>query len=203
MFETNPSAWRGMKHPDSDLVGLVYRFARPGRDVCGDRPRAIDVGCGPGRHVRFLNEAGYRAYGIDADPEMCACCHDNGVEAILTEARDYRPPEPPALALCWGVMMLLPDCPDIVARWRPQLVIADWRTRGNSCFDWPGNEPIASRPGWVRLHHPGHLLDGDEYRSHELSECEIPGYERIHWQRVARQTADEQHEWWQTVHRRR
>ena len=199
----NPTAWRGMKYPDSDLVGLVFRFARPGRDLSADRPRAIDVGCGPGRHVRFLTEVGFRAYGIDFDPEMCATARQNGVEVTLVAAHEHTPPAPLSLAVCWGVMMLLPDCPALVARWQPEIVIADWRTAGNSCFRWPGNTPVPERPGWVRLHQPSHILHGDEYRSHERSECEIPGYERIHWQRVARQTADEQHEWWQTVHRRR
>ncbi len=203
MSGMNPSAWRGMKYPDSDLVGLVFRFARPGRDVPGDGPRAIDVGCGPGRHIRFLNEVGYRAYGIDFDPEMCDTARRNGIEVTQVAAREHTPPAELALAVCWGVTMLLPDCPAIVAGWRPRLIIADWRTPGDSCFQWPGNVPLAERPGWVRLHHPDHILHGDEYRSHELAECEIPGYERMHWQRVTRKTADEQHEWYQTVHRRR
>lgn len=203
MIRTNPTVWRGLKYPDSDLVGLIYRFARPGRDVPGDAPFALDVGCGPGRHVRLLDEVGYRAAGIDADPEMCACCRDNGVHAVLADAAAYQPPEPPALVLCWGFMMLVPDGPEIIARWRPQIVIADWRTPQNSCFQWPGNEAMAGHPGWVRFRNPGHTLDGEIYRSHTLADCAIPEYDRLHWQQITRSTEGECNDWYQTVHRRR
>jgi SAM-dependent methyltransferase len=38
----------------------------------GDRRRVLDVGCGTGRHVQALREAGYDAYGADASEEMLA-----------------------------------------------------------------------------------------------------------------------------------
>jgi len=202
MSMKNPAQWRGMRYPDSDLVGLVFRYAKPGRDLPDSAPRAIDVGCGNGRHVRFLNEVGYRAFGIDIDPQMCETARDNGVEVLQIAVEQYRPVEPLGLVLCWGVMMLVPQIPEIVAGWNADVVIADWRTPNNSCFHWPGNVPLPDRPGFVRLNQPGHILHGCEYRSHQLSECQLPGYERIHWQLVVRETADEHHEWWQTVHRR-
>ena len=196
----NPRAWQGMKYPDSDVVGLVHRHARPGRDVPAGA-LALDVGCGPGRHVRLLSELGYRAVGLDSDPEMVAVAQGNGVEAVLASAADYRPAEPPALALCWGFMMLVADGPALIAGWQPALVIADWRSPRNDCFQWPGNEPQPG--GGRRLHHPGHTLHGQVYFAHELDQCELPGYERVHHQIVTRATPTDRHEWIQTVHRRR
>lgn len=198
----NPAAWRGLKYPDSDLVGLLFRFARPRRDLHQDNPPAVDVGCGPGRHVRLLNEIGYRAVGIDNDPEMCAAARENGVEVLQVAVEEYRPAVRPALVVCWGIMMLQPRVADIVAGWEPDIVIADWRAPSSSCFHWPDNTPVPGRPGWVRLCRPGHVLHNCVYRSHKLSDCRIPGYELVHWQRSVRETAEERHEWWQTVHRR-
>jgi len=198
----NPAAWRGMRYPDSDLVGLLFRFARPGRDVPNGRPFAVDVGCGAGRHVRLLNEMGYRAVGIDIDPEMCAAARHNGVDVLQVAVEEYRPPTPPELVVCWGIMMLQPQVAEIVSGWQPLIVIADWRAPSSSCFQWPDNTPVPGQPGWVRLCRPGHVLHGCVYRSHRLCDCQIPGYQRVHWQRSARQTKEDRHEWWQTVHRR-
>jgi SAM-dependent methyltransferase len=195
----NPAAWKGMRYPDSDLVGLVYRFALPGRHVQVPEPRAIDVACGPGRHVRFLGEVGYRAIGIDSDAEMCRTARDNGVEAIVGDVRSYRPPDPPVLAVCWGLTMIIRELPSLMAAWQPQFIIADWRTPANSCAAWPGNQPLDS--GAIRLNKPGHVLHNQEYFFYDLPACVIPGYDRLHWQRVNKATQDECNEWYQTVHR--
>jgi SAM-dependent methyltransferase len=196
----NPAAWKGMRYPDSDLVGLVYRHALPGRHVSSKEPRAVDVACGPGRHVRFLCEVGYRAYGIDSDPEMCRTGRDNGIDVVMADVRAYRPAEPLVLAVCWGLTMLVRELPSLMAAWEPEFIIADWRTPANSCTTWPGNVPLPS--GAVRLHRPGHVLHGQEYFFYNLDECVIPGYERLDWQRVTRMTGDECNEWYHTVHRR-
>jgi SAM-dependent methyltransferase len=66
----------------SDLVSLIHRFARPGHDFEASMPLAIDAGCGPDRHVRLLQDIGFRAVGIDDDPEMCAVAPQDGVEAL-------------------------------------------------------------------------------------------------------------------------
>jgi SAM-dependent methyltransferase len=196
----NPTAWKGMRYPDSDLVGLVYRFALPGKQVTSPQPRALDVACGPGRHVRFLNEVGYRAFGIDSDPEMYATAMANGVEAIAADVRTYRPDEPLDLAVCWGLTMLLRELPELIADWQARFIILDWRTPANSCVQWPGNERLPS--GAIRLNQPGHVLHRQEYFFYELDDCRIPGYERLHWQRVTRVAGAQSNEWFQTVHRR-
>ncbi|ANE36448.1 SAM-dependent methyltransferase [Campylobacter iguaniorum] len=46
------------KYPSDDVVTFVFRnFTRGGT--------ILDLGCGAGRHVKFLAEAGYNAYGCD------------------------------------------------------------------------------------------------------------------------------------------
>lgn len=197
---SNPKAWRGLKYPDSDLVGLVYRYARPGRDVPATEPFALDAGCGAGRHMRFLQDLGYHAAGIDSDVEMIEAARHNGLDVQLADARGYRPDRPPDLAVCWGFMMVVDDGPAVVASWSPQIIIADWRPRTNSCFQWPGNRPLPG--GAVHLRRPGHLLHDLTYHFHDLAECAIPGYRRVHWQHIAKHTADESNEWIQTVFQR-
>lgn len=196
----NPVAWRGLRYPDSDVVGLVFRFARPGRDFDTPQPRAIDVGSGPGRHVRLLCELGFEAYGIDRDAEMCQTAQENGVATVLGDIAEFTPPEPLDLALCWGFAPLVSDAPRLMARLGARIVIADWRTGENSFVTWAGNEPLPT--GGQRLCNPGHILHGQVYHHHAAAECELPGYDRIHMQRVTRSDANERNDWYQTVHRR-
>jgi len=47
-----------------EMPGLCKRL--------GERRRVLDVGCGTGRHVQALLEAGYDAYGADSSEEMLA-----------------------------------------------------------------------------------------------------------------------------------
>lgn len=193
---SNPTKWYGLKYPDSDLVGLVFRFARPSAP---GQP-AIDVGCGPGRHVKLLAEVGYDACGLDNDPKMIEQATANGQSARVADLITFRPAEPPGLVVGWGLMMLVPDAPALLAAWQPGCVIADWRTEHNTCLTWPGNQKLPD--GRTLLSQPGHTLDGQQYFFHTLVECEIPGYQRVHWQRVTKTTAGETNDWYQTVHRR-
>ena len=195
----NPSAWRGLKYPDSELVGLLYRFARPGRDVPAGAA-ALDVACGPGRHVRLLQELGYDALGLDADADMVATARANGVPVEHVDAAAYPPVAPPALVVCWGFMMLVPQGRALIASWRPQLVIADWRTPGNDCYRWPINQ--RQPDGGLRLSRPDHTLDGQVYYFHTAETAQLPGYERVWCQTLTKLAGDERHEWLQTVHRR-
>jgi SAM-dependent methyltransferase len=192
----NPTKWYGMKYPDGELVGLLFRFARP--ESAG--LTAVDVGCGAGRHVRLLDELGYAAVGLDSDPKMVEQARHNGVAASAGDVAAFRPEPPPHLVVAWGLMMLVKDAPAIIGSWRPAVVIADWRSENNDCLNWPGNQPQAD--GSIILGQPGHTLDGQRYFFHRLEQCELPGYRRVHWQRLAKTTSAERNEWYQTVHRR-
>ena len=51
----------------------------------------LDVGCGPGRHVVALNQAGVAALGIDTSPEAVALARRRGAAAILRSVFDRLP----------------------------------------------------------------------------------------------------------------
>lgn len=54
------------KYPNDDIVAFTFRnFSRDGK--------ILDLGCGAGRHLKFLAENGYKAYGCDYS--------SNGIEA--------------------------------------------------------------------------------------------------------------------------
>ncbi len=195
-----PRVWQGLKYPDSDLVGLLYRHARPGRDVPAEGARAIDVGCGPGRHVKLLSDLGYLALGLDSDEEMCTIARNNGVEAVCGPAEHYHPPQPPDLVVAWGFMMLVARGPQLVANWGPRIAIVNWRTPANTFFGFPGNIVLPS--GAVRIQRPDHTLHGQEMFAHDLPACQIPGYQRVHDQLVTKTVDGEHHAWYQTVHRK-
>ena len=193
----NPQKWYGMKYPDSELVGMLFRFARPTEP----HQTAIDAGCGPGRHVRLLLDLGYSACGVEADEKMVEMARQNGLEVHHARLEEFRPPAPPDLVVAWGLVMLVPGATRIIADWKPKTVIVDWRCADSQCASWPGN---AVQPnGSILLRQPGHTLDGQTYFFHRLEDCELPGYERIHWQRLTKTTAAETNDWFQTVHRRR
>jgi SAM-dependent methyltransferase len=193
----NPQKWYGMKYPDSELVGMLFRFARP----AGPGLAAIDAGSGAGRHVRLLLDLGYAAVGVDADEKMVELARQNGLDVRHARLEEFHPPASPDLVVAWGLMMLVPGGPQIIAEWKPRIVVADWRCDDSECAHWKDNQVQSN--GAIRMRQPGHTLDGQTYFFHRLDECELPGYERIHWQRITKTTAGETNDWFQTVHRRR
>ena len=190
----NPGKWLGMKYPDSDLVGLLFRHARPKTPGL----LAIDVGCGAGRHLKLLEEMGYQAIGVELDSQAHQYATANGFTVYQAEAAQFVPPRPPTLAIGWGFMMMTHAGPAIIAAWRPEIVVADWRTRNNTCYSWQGNQPLEH--GGVRLHNPSHLLHGQTYCFHDLDECHLPGYTRLACQTITKNNGGEVNEWYQTVH---
>ena len=203
----SPSAWRRFDFPDANLCDLVQRFVTPPGGL------AIDLGCGNGRHAKYLAEHGFDAIGVESDPDMLAACAMTGVRTFAGKLEEFQLPSPPRLVLAWGLMMLsaIDDCERRVAALGGEWVIADWRTPGNTFLD--GAE-TRSEGGGVRavvVRRPGHHLDGLRYRVFDESACELPGYERVHLQRcrieergtpLAGTDGWEVHEWWQTAHRR-
>jgi len=194
---TNPAEWLGMKYPDSDLVGLLYRYARPAPDA---RMTALDVGCGSGRHLAVLRDLGYQAIGIDSDPVAVANAEHNGLDAVLCDASEYNPRTMPDLVVAWGFTMIVPHAQEIIAGWAAGLVVLDWRSRNNTWAHYAENEWLPD--GRVRIARQGHILNGQAYRISTPHECELPGYERIRFQTVTKHDGKECNEWYQTVHRR-
>lgn len=187
--------WLGMRYPDSDLVGLLYRFARPENEGL----LAVDAGCGPGRHLKLLIEAGYRAVGIDSEPRMCRIARANGFDVEDGELTTFRPSEAVSLLIAWGFTPVCQSAAEDLAAMGAGMIIANWRSMDNDCRNWPQNRPVAEN-GYL-LNNPGHTLDGLTYYFHELADCQFPGYQRIHWQCMTKTDQAETNQWWQTVHR--
>lgn len=68
-LHTNPSLYIAFNggHDDS-MARFVHRLLTEFKTG----PSVLDVGCGPGREVAYLNRAGYDAVGLDNSPEMLA-----------------------------------------------------------------------------------------------------------------------------------
>jgi len=60
---------------ERELPFLCHHLGRPAGQ------RVLDAGCGPGRHVIALNEAGYRCEGADLSEAMLAVARRNAAEA--------------------------------------------------------------------------------------------------------------------------
>jgi SAM-dependent methyltransferase len=62
------------KYPDEFVVrfvaGKFFRLPMNKRKQI----RILDLGCGPGRHVIFLSQEGFQAYGIEASPSAVKLC---------------------------------------------------------------------------------------------------------------------------------
>ncbi|MBI3551111.1 MAG: class I SAM-dependent methyltransferase [Elusimicrobia bacterium] len=69
----------------------VMDYAR----LLGPGPRKVlDVGCGRGRLLRLLRQAGgpdWELHGIELDAQAVAAARDAGFEAVRTTLEDYRP----------------------------------------------------------------------------------------------------------------
>ncbi len=63
---------------------------------------ALDIGCGPGRHVAALQQAGHPALGIDLSPVAVDITLGRGADAILGSVFEHVPD-----AGAWGTALLL------------------------------------------------------------------------------------------------
>ena len=74
-----------------ELPGLERRLAAVGAR------RVLDVGCGTGRHVAALLEAGYDAYGADVSVDMLAQARELGVDGSRLHTWRLGDPPPDSL----------------------------------------------------------------------------------------------------------
>jgi SAM-dependent methyltransferase len=85
-----PRRWRGQPTPEEEQI--LGQVVGP----------ALDVGCGPGRHVLALARMGVRALGIDISPLAVTVARDRG--ATVLQCCVFRPlPLPDA----WRTVLLL------------------------------------------------------------------------------------------------
>jgi len=96
------------KYPSSDLVRFVFKnFPRGGK--------ILDLGCGAGRHLKFLAENGFETYGVDYSQnglkasEILLSQHSLKAELSLASADDL-PFEDEFFdgVLCYGILYYNP-----------------------------------------------------------------------------------------------
>lgn len=196
----NPKKWTGMKYPDSELVGLIMKYVRKDMKK-GDI--GIDIGCGPGRHVKLLEEVGFDSFGIDIDPLMIETCKNNGVKAIIGDLNSYTYEDEVKVVTSWGLNMVTPNVAiNIAKNINPEYLIMDWRSKDdNSCYSFSENTIINKNT--VLIKKENHVLDGLEYIFHNEDELEIEGYDLIYCQKLVKDNGKEKHGWYQTVHKRK
>ena len=49
-----------------------------------ENPKILDVGCGKGRILQYLQSQGYSPKGVDLNPVLVGCCRQQGLEAYTT-----------------------------------------------------------------------------------------------------------------------
>lgn len=62
-YERRDADGSWVKWPDEQVIRFVYR--NRGAIFDGEKPRALDVGCGSGRHTLFMAAEGFDAHGTD------------------------------------------------------------------------------------------------------------------------------------------
>lgn len=85
----------------------VVRFVRELAATLSPAPRAIDLGCGGGRHLRCLASEGFEAIGVDSGP---AAARDPSCKVLVHDLTTRLPMEDETfdLAVMWGVFIHLP-----------------------------------------------------------------------------------------------
>lgn len=48
----------------------------------------LDIGCGPGRDIEFLQSKGLNVYGIDISSSMCGICRNKGLKVVMGDLED-------------------------------------------------------------------------------------------------------------------
>lgn len=80
MIDSFKVAYRAVLGIDNETPRVLAFVSRVTRGL--DAPLVIDIGCGYGRTLRALQEAGVDAIGIDVNPEIVASNRQNGLQCL-------------------------------------------------------------------------------------------------------------------------
>jgi SAM-dependent methyltransferase len=192
-----PKQWYGMQRPEPALIALLEQYGRPAKR----EQRAVDLGCGNGRHLPALAALGWEPVGIDLDPEMCRLARRTGFEVIECDVTRHWPIEGSVgLIVAWGFMMTTWAEP-LVADSGAARIIASWRATENDFLHDKSTQ--RHEGGRCVIHNENSILNGLPYRVHDRSDLAFAGYDLLTVQHDERWQAGRHHAWWYTVHERR
>ena len=82
----------------------VSTMPEPERAILDSLPEPVlDIGCGTGRHVRYLQARGVECYGVDTSPACVEVARELGVRNVeCVHILDWKPPEPLGAAIIMG-----------------------------------------------------------------------------------------------------
>jgi SAM-dependent methyltransferase len=117
--------------------------------------RVLDVGAGPGRLVKALNDAGYDASGIEPSKRSVALAHQAGIPVERRDVYDHADSRLDA-AVMWHVLEHLDDPPTALATVRGWL-----RPGGLLLIGVPNLASLQAEvagEGWLHLDAPRHRV---------------------------------------------
>ncbi|MFE3759930.1 trans-aconitate 2-methyltransferase [Nocardia tengchongensis] len=134
--------------------------------VRADRPRRVaDVGCGPGNLTATLAKRWPDATleAFDSSPEMVAAAREHGIDATVTDVRDWRPAPDTDVVVTNAVLQWVPDHVALLPNWVSALPGGAWlalQVPGN--FDAPSHvaiREVAASPRWHERLSAAGILD--------------------------------------------
>ncbi|ALE72810.1 trans-aconitate methyltransferase [Pseudonocardia sp. EC080610-09] len=157
----DPELYRAFDdHRSRPFVDLLARVGA----VDPGLPRVVDAGCGPGHLTGLLSRRWPDATvdAFDSSPDMVEAARSAGVDAALTDVRDWTPPRDTGVLVSNAVLQWVPEHADVLRRWIAALAPGAWlamQVPGN--FGAPSHvltREVAAQPRWrARI-----LLRGDE-----------------------------------------
>ncbi|MEP1614497.1 MAG: class I SAM-dependent methyltransferase [Roseobacter sp.] len=91
---TRDDGWEDEHSPSLYFESEPFDFEKPALGII-DGP-TIDVGCGAGRHLKWLNSQGYKAYGLDVSEGAIEVCRDQGFDSVeLFDVLSQSTPDAP------------------------------------------------------------------------------------------------------------
>jgi SAM-dependent methyltransferase len=80
--------FRGSRDLIKSRLRAYLPFLEPLKLV-GDSLDAVDLGCGRGEWLEFLEELGFKAVGVDLDDGMLSACHERGLSVSRGDAINF------------------------------------------------------------------------------------------------------------------
>jgi 2-polyprenyl-3-methyl-5-hydroxy-6-metoxy-1,4-benzoquinol methylase len=150
-----------LRRADIDLSLMLLPIRKGGR--------LLEVGCGSGGILKFLQEAGWEAHGLDNDPDAVNSARRGGildVELGSLAEQEYPANHFDAVALC-HVLEHIFDPAELVRECHRIL-----KPGGHLVIITPNSQSLGHRlfkQHWIHLHPPNHLYIFRRHTLHQLA----------------------------------